>query len=399
MPNLDDELRRRLQRAGRRVPTDGVYERLSKRRDRKAFTHRVGSGALAVAVVAGSTLGLFGLQRAFRGSGQDPTVAQTGTQQNGGSTTVGFTRTFNGQCDGPGHEAGASIFTVDTVTGEERKLPFHGNDNWQQYAGDPEFSPDGTEVAYTNMQNHHLDVTDVATGATRTLVSDLQVVDAPHWSADGSTIVFNDLDARGNVFTVDVVGADGTGLTRLTEGQIPVWTGDGQIAFMRRQPPRENIDPKTGTILDPIYGGTARFLTMNADGTDIRQRYEAPGNVPIEDPEWSPDGSRVAAAALFQGSWDIFAVDLALQAPIQLIDDPAVDGGPAWSPDGSQIAFNTGRWSPTPGTVTSTIAVMNADGSDVRQLTSTCWNDYFATWVKDDSVVKTLPLWDPKNAD
>ena len=39
---------------------------------------------------------------------------------------------------------------------------------------------------------------------------------------------------------------------------------------------------------------------------------------------------------------------------------------------------------------------MNADGSDVRQLTSTCWNDYFATWVKDDSVVKTLPVWNPE---
>lgn len=393
MPNLDDELRRRLERAGRRIPTEGVYERLSKRRDRKAITHRIGSGALAVAVIAGSTLGLTGLQRAFRGSGD----AKTSTQNGGTSTTVGFVRYFNGPCDEPHVGAqGFDIFTVDAVTGEERRLPIQPvENNKDQAAGDPEFSPDGTSVAYTNLNNHHLDVSDVATGITRTLASDVQVVDAPHWSADGSTLVFTTLDARDNGYSVYIVGADGTGLTRLTEGQIPVWTGDGQIAFMRRTAPVTNIDPETGTILAPTYGGTARFFTMNADGTDIRQRYEAPGNVPIYDPEWSPDGNQVAAAALLHGNTDIFAVDLTLQAPIRLTDDPARDTGPAWSPDGAQIAFNTGRWSPSLPRVISQIGVMNAAGSDVRQLTHTCWNDYFATWVKDDSVVKALPVWNP----
>jgi hypothetical protein len=375
MPNLDDELRRRLQRAGRRIPTAGVYERLSKRRDRRALTHRVGSGALAVAVVAGSSLGLLGLQRAFHGSGDTPIVARNG----GTSTTVGFVRAFNGQCDGPGHEGGFEIFTVDTVTGEERKLPFQGVDDRDQYAGDMEFSPDGTQVAYTNLQNHHLDVTDVATGATRTLVRDLQVVDAPHWSADGSSVLFYDLNARGNVFTVDVVGADGTGLTRLAEGSMPVWTDQGLIAFAA-----------------PTDDGTG-FFTMNADGGDIRLRYDAPKMVPISDPEWSPNGNEVAAGALLHGNRDIFAIDLTLQAPIRITDDPAIDTGPAWSPEGSQIAFTTTRWSPSRYKLLDHVAVMDADGRHVRQLTSTCWNDYFATWVKDDSVVKTLPVWDPKN--
>jgi len=136
MPNLDDELRRRMQRAGRRVPTDGVYERLSKRRDRKAVTHRVGTGFLAVTVVAGSTLGLLGLQRAFRGSGDGQSAAQ-----GSGSTSIGFVRYFNGQCDGPGREGGLEIFTVDAVTGDERRLPFTPVGNDRQYAGDPEFSP------------------------------------------------------------------------------------------------------------------------------------------------------------------------------------------------------------------------------------------------------------------
>ena len=105
MPNLDDELRRRLQGAGRRVPTRGVYERLASRRRRKAITHRIGSGVLAVGVVAGSTLGLFGLQRAFRGSGDGQTTAGPAVPAGEASTTVGFVRAFNGQCDGPGTKA------------------------------------------------------------------------------------------------------------------------------------------------------------------------------------------------------------------------------------------------------------------------------------------------------
>jgi Tol biopolymer transport system component len=382
MPNLDDELRRRLQRAGRRIPTAGVYERLSKRRDRRALTHRVGSGALAVAVVAGSSLGLLGLQRAFRGSGDTPIVARNG----GTSTTVGFVRAFNGQCDGPGHEGGFEIFTVDTITGEERQIPFHTQSgSWQEAVG-PDFSPDGSEVAYIDVGNHHLDVTDVATGATRTLVSGLQVIDAVHWSADGSSILFYSLDAASDGYSIYVVRADGTGLTRLAEGQIPVWTDQGQIAFM-----------------NPTEGGTG-FFTMDADGTHLQLRYERSRIVPISDPSWSPDGNEVAAAALLHGNRDIFVVDLTLGTARNLTGAPgdfdgalAVDSSPSWSPDGSQIAFSTGRWSATSYRVNMTIGVMNAGGTDIRQLTNTCWNDYFATWVKNDSVVKTLPVWDPKN--
>jgi TolB protein len=192
-------------------------------------------------------------------------------------------------------------------------------------------------------------------------------------------VLFYDLNARGNVFTVDTVDADGTGLTRLTEGTLPVWTDQGLIAFAA-----------------PTDRGTGYF-TMKADGTDIRLRYEPRKTVPIDDPEWSPDSNEVAAGALLHENRDIFAVDLTLQVPLRLTDDPAIDTGPAWSPDGSQIAFTTTRWSPSRSLLLDHVAVMNADGSDVRQLTSTCWNDYFATWVRDDSVVKTLPVWSPES--
>lgn len=42
----------------------------------------------------------------------------------------------------------------------------------------------------------------------------------------------------------------------------------------------------------------------------------------------------------------------------------------------------------------SEIAVMNADGSDVRRLTADCVDDYSPTWVANDDFVRSLPVSD-----
>jgi hypothetical protein len=70
MPNLDDELRRRMKGAGGRVDTDGLESRLHERRARKQITQKAGRGLLAVAVLTGSGFGIVGLNRAFRGNGE-----------------------------------------------------------------------------------------------------------------------------------------------------------------------------------------------------------------------------------------------------------------------------------------------------------------------------------------
>ena len=77
---------------------------------------------------------------------------------------------------------------------------------------------------------------------------------------------------------------------------------------------------------------------------------------------WSPDGSQVLVTRGFaDGSGaDLFAVRVDGSSETRLTEDPQVEGDAQWSPDGSKIAFRSG----------SGISVMNADGTDVRQLTS-----------------------------
>jgi Tol biopolymer transport system component len=69
---------------------------------------------------------------------------------------------------------------------------------------------------------------------------------------------------------------------------------------------------------------------------------------------------RIVWATLVNGSGDIYVMEADGSGQHSLTSGPDHDGGPAWSPDGSKIAFyrNGQIWT------------MNADGSDLAQVTS-----------------------------
>jgi TolB protein len=106
---------------------------------------------------------------------------------------------------------------------------------------------------------------------------------------------------------------------------------------------------------------------MQADGTDIR---------PMNDPlllvsdwlDWSPDGARIAISSYVDGRGQIFTIEVATGEAFQVTDSPyTFNANPSWSPDGSQIAFMASAGG---GTITADLLVVNADGSEVRFVTS-----------------------------
>ena len=185
----------------------------------------------------------------------------------------------------------------------------------------------------------------------------------------------------GNIYTAN---ADGSGLLQLTTGGTfshPAWSPDGRtIAFV-------------STV---HFSYTIHLI--NADGSG--QRLFGSGFSPA----WSPDGRRLAFSAIVEGQIYILvkAVEPDGKPPVRIGFDRGVNTSPAWSPDGRRIAF-TSDWSAFDFAVEVYIA--DADGSNVVQITDgffafrSSWPTYFTypqpAWSPDGSKIAMLvcPEW------
>lgn len=131
-------------------------------------------------------------------------------------------------------------------------------------------------------------------------------------------------DSSSEIYTIN---ADGTELTRLTDNQSydgePAWSPDGQqIAFVSNR----DFDPS----------GAERWkralFVMDADGSNVTRLTSSAGA--LQNPTWSPDGSRIA-----YDNGDIWEVSIGGGAPQLLFSTPGLDMQPAWSKDGTRLAI------------------------------------------------------------
>jgi Tol biopolymer transport system component len=193
-------------------------------------------------------------------------------------------------------------------------------------------------------------------------------------AAQGQRINVSDLKGQitysyeGDVY---VMSADGTGVTRLTDDPAmdfdSVWSPDGtQIAF------RSHRD------------GNEEVYVMNADGSEQRNRSDNPGG--DYSPAWSPDGSRIAFMSDRNNSNgnSLFVMNADGSDPVQVTDIAGINEYPSWSPDSKQLVFHCtfGKRLPT-GEGDFEICVVNADGSDLLQLTDTKGTNKYPAWSPD----------------
>lgn len=182
----------------------------------------------------------------------------------------------------------------------------------------------------------------------------------PVWSPDGTRIAFDTNARKGvNLFTI---APDGTALHGLPLGVgdfngDPAYSPDGaQISF----------DQDLGDSQPTVHG----IYLANADGSGARRVTTGLATKQAYDTEsqWSPDGRRIAftrvrnakEAAIFTVNAD--GTDLRQLTPYKL--DAA---SPDWSPDGTRIAFNT-YWDPHPGK-SANVYTIRPDGTGLSALT------------------------------
>jgi dipeptidyl aminopeptidase/acylaminoacyl peptidase len=94
-------------------------------------------------------------------------------------------------------------------------------------------------------------------------------------------------------------------------------------------------------------------------------------------PQYSPDGSRIAFTSSRSGTVQIWVCDKDGSDPVQLTNFDTDAATPRWSPDGGYIAFD----SPTEGK--GDIYVVSAKGGPVRRITSGSSDENMASWSQD----------------
>ena len=102
------------------------------------------------------------------------------------------------------------------------------------------------------------------------------------------------------------------------------------------------------------------IYVMDADGGNRENLSNHP--VDDQDPDWSPDGTKIAFASPRNGGgeYQIYVMDGDGKNQIKLTDGPGAKREPDWSPDGGKIAFSVR--SSFRDVVAPHIAVMDADG-------------------------------------
>lgn len=244
--------------------------------------------------------------------------------------------------------------------------------------GDPQVSPDGSQVAYTLSSadtfesRTRIDILSVSTdgGAVTTLAGGPESETTPRWSPDGSSLAF--LVARSKGVGVDgrafdlpsdetrwqvwIVGARGGEVSRLTTAPEGVesyqWAPDGlSVVYLTSRAPsaaeKAKREADRRQRKDAIVEGTKRppreFWSQPVSGGEPRRLFTAdPG---VEDWDLADDGKTIVYSSNVTGFlndeslFDLWIVTIGDSAPRRLTSRFGPETSPVFSPNGEWVAF------------------------------------------------------------
>jgi Tol biopolymer transport system component len=221
-----------------------------------------------------------------------------------------------------------------------------------------------------------------------------------YWSSDGKWITFQSTRDGRTCDQQYVMRADGSDVHRISAGGKTTcgyfYDGDRRVFFASTHaadttcPPRPDASAGYVWPLDPFD-----IYTSTPDGRDLRRltnygTYTAEGVL-------SPDGKTIVFTSLKDGDLDIYTMNVDGTNVKRLTSTLGYDGGPWWSPDGKKIVYRAhhpadsaareqyqsllARKLVRPSQVE--LFVMNADGSDQRQITHLGGANFGPSWTPD----------------
>ena len=262
-----------------------------------------------------------------------------------------------------------------------------------------EISPDGRYVAYTVQQTDWEDdefvqqiwIAALSTGERYQLTSGKKSSQSPKWSPDSKRIAFAAArDSKRQIYLISPTGGEAAQLTGEDNGVDAFeWAPDASaIAYTSTGPePKEKKDRKEKYGDFEIVNGDYSMLHLwliKAPAeipADPKQRPKAEAltagdKFSVHDFSWSPDSKRIAFSATrdpdlgSSATAQIYVVNVADKFLKKLVEANGPHNGPVWSPDGRQIAFSTANGEEFYYYTNVRIAVVPADGGDLRVLTA-----------------------------
>jgi TolB protein len=262
-----------------------------------------------------------------------------------------------------GRSGNKEIWAMDYDGANEHKLT-----SLHSIALTPRWSPDASRIAFTcyptagSILSAQICVYSDVTSRLLNWAHYRGTNSSPAWSPDGTKIMFmSSMFGNPELFVAE---ADGTRPRRVTHS-----TGaDTSAAY----------NPKTGQQVAFVSDrdGLPQLYTMDVDGGDV-SKIPLPDMGYVIDPAWSPNGQLLAFSwRRPNGNYDLYVMDIASHALVELTRDAGRNERPSWAPDGRHLVFESTR------TGTRQIWSMLADGTSPRQLTTQGQNE--------------SPNWSPK---
>jgi TolB protein len=182
----------------------------------------------------------------------------------------------------------------------------------------PDFSPDGSKVAFTGQPpgaaNFDLYVVNIDGSGLTQLTTDPGFDGYPAWSPDGRTIAFN--SDRTGIPQVWLMDPDGSHQRQLTfdglwKDQLPDWRPDGS---------------QIGYVADQVPDSGGDIWLINSDGSDPHPITSGQNLFGVA---WSPDGTKIATVSALTRNVNILNAD---GTGMHALHPPGLQFVPAWQP-------------------------------------------------------------------